>query len=131
MILDEIAAYIATNGHGTVGTTIFKGRMPEAPADAIALHEYGGGSPDFTHDSDTPIMESPRVQVMVRHSSYSTGRTLIEAIYRDLCRVHNQSLSGTYYYRLIPQQSPFYLRRDENERVEFTVNFQANKQVSA
>jgi hypothetical protein len=128
-VLTELAAYLETEGHGVVGTSIFIGRMPEAPNTAVALYEYTGLPGTYAHDEATPMVEYPNVQVNVRAADYATGRNLIEAIYTSM-HLSNTDLSGTRYLLVRPYQAPYYLRRDANERAEFGFNVRVSKYVS-
>lgn len=128
-LLTDIAARIEADGNGIVGTTIFVGRLPDSPDNCTAIYEYTGQQPLFTHDDPLPHIERPRFQVTVRNASYAAGRAAIETIYRELF-LRNVALTSARYLWIVPLQQPFYLRRDDNERVEFVVNFECMKALS-
>lgn len=128
--LDEVGAYLEAEGVGTVGTDIFLGQLAHTPDDQVAVYEFEGAVPTFVHDAGVPISERPRIQAIARNESYSVGRTKIEAVYTALNKVANQALSATTYHRIFPLQPPFFLKRDENDRVLFACNFQVLKAVS-
>lgn len=130
-LLTDIANRLQADGHGTVGTLVFVGRMPDSPDDCTAIYEYTGQSPLFTHDDPAPHIERPRFQIKVRSTSYATGRAAIEEIYKDLSAIRNTTLTSAKYLWIMPLQQPFYLRRDDAERVEFAVNFECMKALSA
>jgi hypothetical protein len=76
-------------------------------------------------------IEYPRFQVMVRHSTFATGRLLLEQIKRALIAVGNESLSGVRYLTIDALQSnPMQLPRDDNQAWRWTMNFQAMKEPS-
>lgn len=128
-LLTDIANRLQADGNGIVGTTVFVGRMPDSPDDCTAVYEYTGQSPLFTHDDPLPHIERPRFQVKVRNTSYASGRAAIEEIYKDLT-LRNVALTSATYLWIKPLQQPFYLRRDDGERVEFVVNFECMKALS-
>lgn len=129
-ILTDIAARIEADGNGIVGTTVFVGRMPDSPDNCTAVYEYTGQQPLFVHNEAAPHIERPRFQVKVRNTSYANGRALIESIYTDLS-LRNVTLTSARYLWIVPLQQPFYLRHDDNERVEFVVNFECMKALSS
>lgn len=130
-ILDDLAAYIATAGHGTVGTNLFKGHLPAQPDAAIALYEYQGEANVNVFGGAAAINERPRVQVRVRGAlmDYPTARTKIQSIYRLLDAVEEEDLSGTRYNRIAALQAPFSLGVDANDRPEFACNFSVVKRT--
>lgn len=134
MTLPELSAYLATQGIGTVGSTIFEDFLPPTPDACVALFEYGGradhnirafGQAELTR-------EFPRVQVLVRGAAddYGTPRVKIQDVLRALTRVMTVTLSGIEYYTATPLQSPFTLERDGMRRYVLAVNFEFFKAVS-
>lgn len=130
-LLTDIANRLQADSHGIIGTTVFIGRMPDSPDDCIAVYEYTGQAPLFTHDDTAPHIERPRFQIKVRNTSYATGRAAIESIYTGLAAIRNTTLTSAKYLWIMPLQQPFYLRRDDAERVEFAVNFECMKALSS
>jgi hypothetical protein len=134
MLLDELALYLQTQGLGTVGTTIFKGTLPDQPDACTAVFEYAGLPSEKTF-SPTPgaaVEEKPRVQIVCRgiKQDYQTPRTQADAIWKALDGLGNVTMSGTGYLWIEALQSPFLMRRDENERVYIAVNYQVMKRLS-
>lgn len=132
MLLDEVATYLNTNVAAlTLGTNLFIGRMLETPDICVALHESAAGAPLEALGGDgTPILERPRVQVHVRNTTYSAGRTMAQDIWASLVLIAGDTLSGTLYLRAQPIDSPTFLLRDENDRVVFNMNFELWKELS-
>jgi hypothetical protein len=130
MLLDELSAYLAANGIGTLGTDIFIGQLPESPDAACALYEYGGIAPAHTIGGGTAKYERPRVQVVARALTYSAARSKIESIYTLLDAVAGAMLSSVRYLRIEAVQSPAFLERDANNRVTMVCNFQVQKELS-
>ena len=122
--LDEIATYLATEASLTVGTTLYKGRMPEDPDDQVALFEYGGEPPVIgLGDTGGVQFENPAVQVVVRDTSYTDARTLAETCYNSMAKIQGDTLSSTEYHVCRPLQSPFFLGRDEKGRPMIACNY--------
>jgi hypothetical protein len=131
--LDEIATYIGTNVSGlTLGTNLFIGMMPDSPAICAAVYETSTMTPDFTMNSgdNEPVLENPRVMLYLRHTSYSTGKDLINTAWKQAQNVCNQTLSSVNYLRIQGLGSPEFLERDTNFNVIFSANFQVTKALS-
>jgi hypothetical protein len=124
MMIDDIATYLAGQGIGTVGTNLFKGMLPASPDNCVALFEYGGERPDLVGT----YVERPKLNVRVRNTSYSAGRSACGSIIEDLHTVGDTTLSGTRYLYIMALQSPIYLGRDGHERAEWSINFQVVKE---
>lgn len=117
-VLDDIAAYLATSGVGTVGTNIVKGFIPNAPDSIVALYEYSGFPPDKTAN-----IESPQVQVRVRGTDYNTARGKAIAVETALHGLWETTISGHRYLYIYANGSASFLRRDANNRTEFVQNY--------
>lgn len=134
--LDEIAAKLAALGCGTVGTTIHKGMMPETPDACVAVYEYGGVAPEFGFDTAGIRYETPAVQVVCRGVAhdYTTPRATAQTAYTGLAAVEATTLSGggtsALYLTIHPQQSPFLMQRDDNNRVYIAFNCLCEKELS-
>jgi len=120
----DISDYLATQGHGTVGTNIFTGWMPDSPDVAISVMQTAGGPP-MVHPS---TMEYPNVQVLVRHTSYDSGWTLINNIYDDLHGLANTTIN-TRVYSIQALAAPVKIAEDAKDRVMFSCNFRIYKTI--
>lgn len=65
---------------------------------------------------DNQKLERPGLQVYVRHESYEQGYNIIRNVYNIL----NKQVGFN------PQQSPFYVGRNEKNYAEFSVNYIIN-----
>lgn len=116
-----VAAYLASNGLGTAGTSIFVNTKPATPDNIISVFGYAGSPPQRTHDTSGNVR--PGIQVWVRDTSAGTGRTRIESVFNLLDGLSNTSLSGVFFLGVMANQSPIPMGDDENGRKEFVVNF--------
>lgn len=123
MMAEDIAFYLEAQGLGDTKKDIFVGLMPDQPDNCIALFEYAGNPPDLHWDG-----EYPGLQVRVRNKSYAVGRAKIENIVRVLHGLHETVLGGTRYLLVKARGSPEVLKRDENNRIEFFINFEIIKE---
>lgn len=128
MLLGEaIARYLETYGlvsfdpTGNGGDT-FLDRMPAQPDEAVAITVYGGERPETRYGYD-----SPSLQLRVRSVRYDPrpGRLRAERIYSQLQDLHGLVLpGGTWLLRCSAVQSaPTPIGADENDRQEYTLNF--------
>jgi hypothetical protein len=139
VMLKEICAYLQSQGIGTLETDLFWGLMPDKPDSCIALFEYAGSPPDLHWNG-----EYPGLQVRVRDTKYAAGREKIGEIMTALHGLYEQTLGGgdegggdegepipakgTRYLLIKARGSPEILKRDNNNRVEFFVNFEIIKE---
>lgn len=128
-LLSDLGGYLDTQSSSiTLGTNFFYSTIPESPDICVALIEDSGVSPVFTQGTNgLPVIERPQVQILVRHTSYETGRALIESLYRILTQIANQSISGTTYLRVAAIATPTMIERDDNRRCLFTCNFDVQR----
>lgn len=106
MMLQDIAEYLEDLSIGTVGTSIFVGYMPDAPAACIALYEYAGMRPLITHDGH--IVYRPGLQVVVRgavNEELSAVRTVLQNVENAIGNITNATIEGTFYRRISAAQS--------------------------
>lgn len=133
MLLDEVGTYLGTNVAAlTLGTNLFLSRMLETPDVAVTLYSSTAAPPTYHFGGDgNPDLESPRLQVLVRHTSYSSCASMAYDVFTELNQVSNTALSGTTYLRIAAVDSPTFLERDRNDRVIFTTNYDVLKELSA
>jgi len=127
MLLGEVGTYIVANSSYVEGTDLFYGFLPETPDNCLALYELTSSPPDFTLGTDLPVFERPRIQMYVRNTSYSTGRSAAETIWQLLTKISNQDLTGVRYHRIQAISSVQFLSRDKNRRSTFTANLDVTK----
>lgn len=130
-MVEEVGAFLAASStRFTIGTNLYLNFLPDEPATATALFETPGPGPLDTF-SKAAAIEQPRVQLVCRSSGDNTGPTIaranIDVAFTTLHSVANQVLSGSTYLRIAAVQSPFLLDRDPRGRVEFAVNFEAQR----
>lgn len=130
MFLDDIAAYLQGEGIGTIGTTLFKGSIPEdAPLVAVhdalvALMETPGLPSSHVHTRAQASFEQPTLQVVIRGAPYGypAARQKAQDAFEALDGVANVVLGTGAYLWILALQSPFWLRTDELQRPYFVFN---------
>ena len=136
-VLNEIAAKLQALSLGTIGTTIHIGTMPETPDACCAIYETGGLAPDYQFGTAGIGLETPAVQVVFRGVAYdySTPRASAKTAYEGLAAVEAATVTSTggtsaFYHWIHPQQAPFLMQRDANNRVYIAFNCLAQKELS-
>lgn len=124
-VVVDLGGYLDSQlGTLTLGTNFFYALMPENVSNCAAIYENTGAPPNFTMGSNNlPILERPQVQILVRNSSYATGMSLADSMYRVLTAIANQVINGHTYLRVEAIGFPALLERDNNSRAVFVCNF--------
>lgn len=126
-VIDDLAAQLEVAGVGTVGTTIFKSQLPDEPDTALVLLATPGAPPKDVMGAGGPAIDYPRVQVVARATGFVAADALATQAYDALHAITNQTLSGTYYLRVVALQPPFQLDRDEKRRALVAFNVEAER----
>jgi len=127
VFLDDIAAYLQTNGIGTVGTHIFTVKLPESVDAGILLQERAGMAPD-------PIttIERPGFRVLCRNADTDAGALAAYnkayAIKKLLHRAVGVTMGTTLYHRIDATGNPTFNGQDQRGRPMYEVSFIATKE---
>ena len=130
MLLDEMAARVTAEGLVSSGYALRRGVMPASPDQVIVLGETGGAGPEIAFDGG--VVEQPGLQIRVRGAAddYESPRNAIEVLHQAIVGWGAFTSAGVRYLGLTALQSPFPLRRDENNRQEFSANYLVQKEPS-
>ena len=128
-LLVDLGGYIDTNFASlTLGTNFFYGFLPESPDNAVAIYENSGVSSIFTQGTvNTPAIERPQLQFLVRNTSYETGIALANSLYLFITAIANQTINSTRYLRVVAISNPSVIERDQSKRIIFTCNFDVQR----
>tara|TARA_R100000781_G_C4068686_1_gene123705 strand:- start:676 stop:1092 length:417 start_codon:yes stop_codon:yes gene_type:complete len=127
MLASEVAEWIGSNtascSFDTTGVTgnVFISTMPSSPDTVVMVSEYGGVVDDKNPYSDI------NVQVRVRgNKDPRTSYNIAKEIFDELQGLTNTTLisSGKRVVKVVAQNTPIDIGRDDNGRHEWTVNFQ-------
>jgi hypothetical protein len=89
LLIDQLAAYLATQGEGTVGTDLFKLHRPSSPLACVSLHATGGYPPDGYTER-----EHPTVMLFARAAMPDDALRKAYSLYRKLHGKQNLDLGG-------------------------------------
>ena len=119
--IDNLATYLQTQGHGTVGSDLFKGSSPDSPNDLITVVDTGGIPNELNFRGAG--LEVATVQVLCRNKRQEVARDKLTAISDDLHQLVNTNL-GTYtIISALAQDRPAVLNRDDKERWRLVTNY--------
>jgi hypothetical protein len=129
----EIIALLEANALGTYGTDLFLNMIPETPQICGAVFETAGAAPTAGFGFPGIQHESPGVQIRFRGEPFDEAgpRVKAQTAYRLFMTVQGQTLSGTKYLTLHPNQAPFILDRDGDQRIVWAFNALALKELSS
>ena len=126
MLASEVAEWIGTNvtscSFDTTGVTgnVFISTMPSSPDTVVMVSEYGGIVDDKNPFSDI------NVQARVRGTKDPrVSYNIAKEIFDELQGLTNTTLisSGSSVIKVVAQNTPIDIGRDDNGRHEWTVNF--------
>ncbi len=121
---DDVNARLVSSGIAASKIGIGPGFQVPQTGEYIVLRETGGTSPVFIHNTTTPAVKRPSLQIIVVASSLDAAMTLALAAY-DAVTLKGTSLNGTYYFHIRPNQEPFPLGPVENGRFQVGFNIRA------
>jgi hypothetical protein len=141
-LLDDICTYLDNASSqfkmlsGSTGNLVKSALLDHTPApDTLtALYETGGAAPAWVFGSTSPAYETAGLQVICRSSAYPTAHDRAFTAYRILGGIRNQRLplssqsSNCLYLDCNPDQPPFSLGTDGNNRWLVSVNFTVRKE---
>jgi hypothetical protein len=117
-VLEEISAYLVSQGLGTLGTDLFLSTMGDTPDVVTVLVARPGMTGYRTHDIAGEALERPAVDVLVRGSSagFAAAMTKAHVLWAALAQVTNMTLSGVRYQSIEPLTPPVDHGRDPHDR---------------
>jgi hypothetical protein len=89
LLIDQLAAYLAIQGEGTVGTDLFRLHRPSSPLACVSLHATGGYPPDGYTER-----EHPTVMLFARAATPDGALRKAYSLYHKLHRKQNLDLGG-------------------------------------
>ena len=133
-LLDDLASHLQTQGIGTVGSTLFKGVLPDTPDACVAVLESPAMlGPVRTRKGSlgVPVTERPRVQVLARATSYQAARNKAVDALAALDWLGPVTLNSVAYQQVEAlQRPPFPYAVDANGRQVFAFNVEVTKAPS-
>ena len=132
-VANEIIAHMIAAGVGTAeATDWFIDIYPNDP-DVIYVATHSGGPPP-TRDmgSATWTREFPSIQLRFRGAPGDSDgpRAKAQTAFEAISTIMVATLSGTFYYKADPIQSPFKLMRDSDDRTTWVFNINTEKELS-
>ena len=108
LLVDEFAAWLQSQGEGTVGTTIFKLMRPSAPVACISLHGTGGYPPERYG-----VREHPTLQVVCRAGSPASALSKAYSVFNQLPKRGGLHLGDLDAFTVEATGSPAYIGEEQ------------------
>ena len=109
LLINQLAAYLASHGEGTVGTDLFRLHRPSSPLACASLHATGGYPPDGYTER-----EHPTVMLFARASTPDGALRKAYSLYRKLHGKQNLDLGGGLWALTIEAvNSPAYVGTEQ------------------
>jgi hypothetical protein len=113
----DIATLLEDNGHGTHGSTIFDGEMPDTPDLLTVVRDTTGLNNVYVQGQTTPLLEIPGVQITTRGLTYALAQERAWSAYRIIAsRGGGFTVNSRRYTYVSPQQTPVFMQRDDSTR---------------
>lgn len=129
MVAADMLSYLEDSG---LNATFYNAFVPASPTHRriLVITPYGGLESLFTHDSADVRIDIPRFQLKTADRDGAVAESLAVEATNRLAQIRNETIGGARYLSVRPLQPPFFLRRDpDTERVEYAVNFEAEKTI--
>ncbi len=134
IVLDDIAVHLQTQGLGTIGSSLFKGYLPDEPDVCVAIVEISGDQPIDTMGATlgTINVDRPALQILCRaaQDDYEAARVKAESAYRALHNLVDTTVNGIRYLNITANRPPAPIDRDENSRWVIGFEIDVWKEVS-
>ncbi len=130
--LDQLATYLQAQSIGTAGTNIFVNKLPDTTDNCVAL--IGQPGPSIGPQRDVARLQFPRFQAIIRNVDYNDGSDKFQAVRTALhgkvglvlpTSANPASDENIRILRCHAESEGGPIGEDEQGRVEFSINFQA------
>ena len=108
----------------TAESVIYYGDVPDQPDNLISLRLTTARDSFHTLGTQKPSHENPRIQIILRDSSYANGISRAEAIKDVLDGKTSTTINSNNYISIFMIGDINQLARDSWNRANFTLNFQ-------
>jgi hypothetical protein len=121
LAVDDLVTYLAAYTPTlslTSGTNLFRFALTPEPDEQVVLIPYGGMEPEGAFGSAGVRWDHTRIQVVCRGAKddHRVPAAKADAIWLALGKVQASTLSGTFYHRAWPLQSPNHMGTDGQGR---------------
>lgn len=129
-LLEELVTYLDTQMPSlTAGTNLFANWMDDAPTvgnTIVSIYETPSVNPEHVMAVGTPPVTHPSFQLMVRGEpeDYINTKVLIDGCWTALNNLMDTTL-GVYRVTMLATDSPFFIGRDNSNRLKLVANFNA------
>jgi hypothetical protein len=108
LLIDEFAAWLATQGEGTVGTNLFKLSRPSSPTACLTLSATGGYPPELYG-----VREHPTIQVVARATTPNGAIAKAYSVFNRLPRKGGLTMATLHAFTVEKTSSPAYIGEEQ------------------
>jgi hypothetical protein len=119
--LDSVAEYLAAQGLGVIGTSLFMHSMPEKVKQGVLLLSGLGGT---KIDPYLPGFYRAKFQVIVRHQDHQQGVALADQV-KDALTLRQVQMTGAKFHFIQPIHEPVVFPVSKGDNLEISINFDA------
>ena len=101
---------------------LFIGELPSTKETAVSIMEYDGATSTEYFGGPVQSIFNPIVKIVIRHPSYSEGKSWADEVKDTLHRYHDVGDSA-YILSCLMVGVPMYLGRNEQKLHEFQITF--------
>ena len=122
----DVTTWLTDDGLENVWT----GDAPADPDQIIVVYEYPGMESMWIRDTaDNPAIERPRIQIMIRGTSYLEMDTRATNVHYRLLAANDVTIDGRYYGHIRHLQDGWLQTRDDRNRWIWTQNYQVQREA--
>jgi hypothetical protein len=127
MWVDDIATVLVAAAVGTQNASIFtstKAEIPTGNGPYLSIIETPGLPPVRMYSAvpNTVDYKQPAAQILVRARNAGDAFTMARAAWNALAAIRNQLIGTTWHLYIRPQQEPYDLGVDDNDRARVAFN---------
>lgn len=116
----DIATYLANNGIGTIGTTIFHGQAPDVASWTVLLINSGGPAPDPKFARDFIDLQ---VVITGAVDGYEAAEAKGLAIKNLILGMDSYTVGSIVYHSFLMRTNMTFVGYDKNNKPKFTQNW--------
>jgi hypothetical protein len=121
--IEDIGAYLQTQGFGTIGTNIHYYIFDKMVSNDITLIPFSVSEYNRIISDGVNNPRPKGLEVLVRNQDAETAFNTVTSIYELLRIVANQTIGSTHFINVEADASPGFVGKSEGELFNFSVNF--------
>ena len=122
MVGESLIAYLAAEGIGILGSTLWLGSQPDSPDNCITIYEESAPTLDESHAFN---IDTAGIQVLVRNTNYLAAKNKAGEVHQKVSgfRMDKFSATGPWIRQTHIVTAPASIGQDERDRHEWTIHY--------